>query len=53
MYVEGGVGWRAGKVLGSHRKIPLKHADLNQVKSLLCLKGEKSVVDLVLGTTKC
>lgn len=53
MYVEGGVGWGAGKVLGSQHKILLKHTDLNQVKSLLCLKGEKSAVDFVLGTTKC
>ena len=54
VYVKGGVGLGTGEGPASPHRILLKHADWNQVKSSLCLKGEKSVAGLlVLGTTKC
>lgn len=53
MSEEGGVGRGAGKALLSHPIILSMHADLNYIKSLLHLKGEKSVTDLDFGTVKC
>ena len=52
MYEEGGVGRRAGEALASHHKRLLQDTDLNHIKSSLCLKGEKSVANSVLGTIK-